>query len=180
MPKTKERKWKHWEHLRAGDILSSPVAAVRVDDPVRVAAETMAQRGISGLAVLDRGGKAVGVVSASDIVRYETTRRTIVLGERQYEKQVAEAGRRLSRGFHLEHIDDERVRSVMTPRIEIVKTDTPVTEVARVMACRKIHRVFVEERGRITGIVTAMDVVRCVGLPATPPRVSAPQMGRSR
>lgn len=154
---------KPWEHLRARDIMSHPVAVVRIDAPVREAAQIMARRGISGLAVLDRGRKAVGVISASDIVRYETTRRTIVLGEREYERFVNTAGQRMPRGFHIEHLDEEKVREVMTPRIVTIAADASLPQIARLMGKRRVHRTFVEENGRIVGIVTALDVARCVG-----------------
>lgn len=152
-----------WECLRARDVMSHPVWSVRAAAPVREAAETMSSHRVSGLAVLDRGGKAVGVISASDIVLYETTRSGVVMGDRQYERLVAKAGQQLRRGFQIARVDEEDVRSVMTPKIIMTPAETALAEVAALMHREHVHRVFVEENGRILGVVTSFDVIRCVG-----------------
>lgn len=155
-----------WE--RAEDIMSHPVAAVRADQTIREAAQVMATRGVSGVAVLDGNGRAVGILSASDIVRYETTRRTWVVGEEQYRRLRELAGRTLGKGAHLEHVEEERVREVMTPKIVKVPAAASVAFVAKVMDDQRIHRVLVEKQGRIAGIVTALDIARSVGRTAAP------------
>lgn len=170
---------KGWETLRARDVMASPVRSVRITDSVREAADSMARHRVSGLAVLDRGGRAVGVVTASDIVAYQGARRPVVLGETQYDEMVSEAGRQLRRGFHLETAEDERVRDIMTPRVIAIAADAPLAEVARRMHEEGVHRTFVEENGRIVGIVTAFDIARCIGREAAV-RAPAPRRAPRR
>lgn len=52
-----------------------------------------------------------------------------------------------------------RVEQVMERRPVTVAPSTPLLEVARLLAEHRIHRVLVEEGGRILGIVTSLDVI---------------------
>lgn len=154
--------------LRAGDIMSRPVLGVRLGDPVMEAGRKMAKHGISGLAVRDGKGRTVGVVSASDIVRYESSRACLVMGEQEYERLRDEAAVRISSGFHMERQDDEAVSEIMTPGVVTVPPQAPVGHVAWLMGQKRIHRVFVEEGGRVVGIVTALDVACAMGRTSAP------------
>lgn len=55
----------------AGDLMSRDVETVRADAPLREAAAKLAARGVHGLPVVDDGGRCVGVLSASDVARWE-------------------------------------------------------------------------------------------------------------
>jgi CBS domain-containing protein len=120
----------------------------------------MAERGVSGLAVLDDKGEAVGVVSASDIVRYETSRKTHVVSEVEYRRAHGRAREVLGEGFSLEHLDEDLVKDVMTPTIVTVGVDAGVAEMARLMSQKRIHRVFVREGPAVVGVITASDLAR--------------------
>jgi CBS domain-containing protein len=58
--------------VRAKDIMSAPLITVDLNAAVEEAAQIMARKGIKKLPVVD-GGKVVGVVSTSDIVRTSPT-----------------------------------------------------------------------------------------------------------
>lgn len=58
--------------VRAKDIMSAPLITVDLNAAVEEAAQIMARKGIKKLPVVD-GGKVVGVVSTSDIVRANPT-----------------------------------------------------------------------------------------------------------
>ena len=168
MESGKGRKVAAGRSLRAEDIMSHPVASVREDALIREAAKVMSDRGVSGLAVLDSAGKAVGVVSASDVVRHDSTRRTPVLSDRDYERLKSKAGDEAGCGVHLERIDDEPVAEIMTPRLVRAAPESSVGHLAWLMHQNRIHRVFIERAGRIVGLVTALDVARAVGEKAGP------------
>lgn len=156
------------ESLRASDVMSSPVLGIRPGDPVQKAAHKMAKHGVSALAVRDGKGRTVGVVSASDIVRYESSRTCLVMGEREYERLREEAAVRIGSGFHMERQDDEAVSEIMTPEVVAVPPEAAVGHVAWLMGQKRIHRVFVEKGGRVVGIVTALDVARALGRSSAP------------
>jgi len=58
--------------VRAKDIMSAPLITIDLNAAVEEAAQIMARKGIKKLPVVD-GGKVVGVVSTSDIVRTSPT-----------------------------------------------------------------------------------------------------------
>ena len=55
--------------MRAHQIMTRKVIAVKPDTPVSEAANIMLQRHVSGLPVVDGAGKLVGIVSEGDFMR---------------------------------------------------------------------------------------------------------------
>ncbi len=151
-----------WLEIRAGDVMSSPVAGVSAEASVREAARRMTVRGHGCLAVRDRKGRWVGVVSASDLVRSESRRRGVLLSQREYQglwNAPSGGGGRIL----LERVEDVSVRDVMTPVVVFAPAGASLGYVARVMSDRKIHRVFVTRGRSLAGVVTAFDIARAVG-----------------
>ena len=62
------------------------------------------------------------------------------------------------------HADGPQVRvdTLMTPTVFTARADVAVTVAARLMADGGLHRLFVEEHGKIIGIVTLTDIARLV------------------
>ena len=147
----------------ARDIMSRPVASVLEDVPVREAARVMADRGVSGLAVLDRKGRLVGVIRASDIVRYETTREALSMSEIDHRR--AKAGREFPDGLgaRLTRLNDETVKDIMTLAVTTASASATLSQLAHRMSEQRVHRVFIEEGGRLAGVVTAFDITRHLG-----------------
>lgn len=141
----------------AADIMRKDVVTVRDTATIRELAQLLLESGISGAPVVDASGKLVGVVSQTDLVR----------GVRE-EPQPHEApayhadlDRWLGRhGFQVEAPDFKVVREVMTPGAITAGAETPVTDLAKTMESRRVHRVIITRRKRIVGIVTSMDVLR--------------------
>lgn len=133
--------------VRAADIMSSPVALVSEGSPVREAAQIMNRRKISAVAVIDARGRATGLLAASDIVRFEPQHRCRVFGDR--------------RGYQVDCLGDAPVRRVMTRGLLTVPPTETVGEIARKMVENGVHRVIVSQKGRVVGVVTALDLARC-------------------
>ena len=66
----------------------------------------------------------------------------------------------------IRHIDrdDLRVAEVMTRQLITVDEDTPVNEIATLLAERHIKRVPVVQAGRVIGIVSRADIVQAVAM----------------
>ncbi|HXR64916.1 MAG TPA: CBS domain-containing protein [Ktedonobacteraceae bacterium] len=60
--------------------------------------------------------------------------------------------------------DDLKVAEVMSRQLFIVDEDTPVSEIAALLAERRIKRVPVVQAGRVVGIVSRADIVQAVAL----------------
>jgi CBS domain-containing protein len=52
----------------------------------------------------------------------------------------------------------------MTPRPLTISPDTEVKEAAQQMLYLEIHRLFVEQQGRLVGVISQSDIVRGVAL----------------
>ncbi len=120
------------------DIMTRGVVTVSMDATAKEIVAMLSKQGLSGVAVVSHEGEAVGIISEMDILK--------VIGKENWENLPAE--------------------SIMTPHIEIVKPTSTLSEAARVMSEKHIHRLLVfSERGvgasqRPVGIISASDIVR--------------------
>lgn len=66
----------------------------------------------------------------------------------------------------IRHIDrdDLKVAEVMSRQLLVVDEDTPVSEIASLLAERHIKRVPVVQAGRVVGIVSRADIVQAVAM----------------
>ncbi len=120
---------------------------------------------LSGAPVTD-GGKLVGVVSRSDVLRqliveraeseyaadYELAWGMLGGEERDVERWITDTA--------AEQLAGLKVKDAMIHDVKTVSPDTPVEDVARLMIDKGIHRVIVTDGGELAGIVTSMDLVR--------------------
>jgi CBS domain-containing protein len=59
-------------------------------------------------------------------------------------------------------LEEHAVGEIMTHKLLAVRPDAPVTEAARLMKQSGVHRVFVTEKHRIVGVVSAIDIAHAV------------------
>ena len=55
--------------MNVKDVMTSPVLSVELDSPILQAIRIMLQRHISGLPVIDKEGRLVGIVTEGDFLR---------------------------------------------------------------------------------------------------------------
>ena len=147
----------------AASLMTPNVLWVHQDMPVTELAEFLAENEISGVPVLDEEDEPVGVVSATDIAGTSRPEGGFVVDQSDPNFSV----RSFQEAFDAEEIrglriegDSRTVRDIMTPTIFTVPATTPVPEIAREMVAGHVHRLFVTRRGRIVGIISALDLVR--------------------
>lgn len=149
--------------LLARDIMNTRVLSVRDDMAVAEVAAFLVDHELSGAPVRDVGGKLVGVVSVTDVVR-----------------AAAEGGEGVARdqadpGFYVRGWDekwspdearalrvrgsDSTVADIMTPAVYTVPEDTPVSDLAEIMIDSHIHRLLVTRGGEVVGIVSTTDLL---------------------
>jgi CBS domain-containing protein len=103
---------------------------------------SLADAHVSGLPVVDGGGRVIGVVSTSDVLTAEA------------EVESQDARREL--------LENTAVRDIMTPRPFTVAPTEDVREAARQMLYADVHRLFVTENDHVIGIISTTDIVRAV------------------
>jgi CBS domain-containing protein len=152
--------------LLARDVMEPDVLSVSSNTSVVDLGDFLISHRIGGVPVVD-DGRLVGIVSRSDIVRAASLDRSLagmaLEGVEQDEFAPTEAPdpiellRTVSRS-----IEPRTVREIMVVETLTVAPDTPVTEVARILTSRHLHRVVVTEGGHVRGVITALDLVRLV------------------
>jgi len=147
----------------AAHLMTPHVLWVHQDMAVSELADFLAENEISGVPVLDENDEPVGVVSATDIAGTSRSDGDFAVDCSDPNFSV----RSFQDGFDVEEIrnlriegDSRTVRDIMTPTIFTVPATTPVSEIAREMVAGHVHRLFVTRRGRIVGIISALDLVR--------------------
>jgi CBS domain-containing protein len=144
--------------MKAKDIMTTDVVAVGPEDTVADIAALMHARRISGLPVVERDGRLVGIVSEDDLTR----RAEIGTDERprSWWLRLFASNDRLAGEFAKSH--GTRAHDVMTKDVVTVEEDTPVAEIATLLETRHIKRVPVVRAGKVVGIVSRANLVQAM------------------
>jgi CBS domain-containing protein len=143
--------------MKTRDVMTRPVVTVLPEAPLREVAALMLERRISGVPVVDRAGRVLGVVSEGDFLR------------RPEIESDAPSPRWLR--FFTSPEDEARdfikthgliAADVMSAPAVTVGADAPLATVARLMSGKGVKRLPVLEDDRLVGIVTRADVLRAV------------------
>jgi CBS domain-containing protein len=128
----------------AAEYMNSPVITLNETDSVLAAEEKLAMLRISALAVVDRDGGLVGVLSRTDLLR--VGRRRATNGKRQ----------------HTLALPNVPVRQVMTPSVEIITANTALNDAAKRMTRQNVHRLYISNDRRPEGVLSTKDLMQAV------------------
>jgi len=131
----------YFENTLAKDVMNPPVTVYEDDDIKKVIA-MMKNRGVSRVIVVDKDGKAVGILSISDIIRYFT-----------FKKERATRG---ERGEIEERLE---VKGLLSGKLIYVKPDDNLNKIIKILSDNKIFAVPVLEKEIPIGIITAKDIL---------------------
>jgi len=144
--------------LTAEDLMTSQVTTIPQDMPLRTAAHVLSQAHITGAPVVNGEGRCVGVLSATDFLRWAEAS-----GQGNGRCQVPVCVCSDWQMIETEFIPREEVRCHMTHDPVLVKPETRITHLARMMLDAHIHRVVVVDAARRPiGIVSSTDVLAAV------------------
>ncbi len=165
------------------DIMQREVVTVTPDTPLRELLRVLVRAQISGVPVVTERGEIVGVVSATDVVRFGAGDKEwdagavgwepLVLPGEEYDEDSAAPFFMVSARWGYpreEHADafpegvsDEyTVSNIMTPAVFTVEPSDTVDDAAKFLLRGRIHRALVVEGGRLKGIVTAFDLLKAL------------------
>jgi CBS domain-containing protein len=129
--------------MRVADLMQTNVRTAAPDAPVAEVVQAMADSHISGLPVVDSVGRILGVVSATDVLQ-----------------ATAEQGDATSRSRFFEHTS---AREIMTPIALTIEPDADVRQAAQQMLYGEVRRLFVEDEGRLVGVISQTDIAQAMG-----------------
>jgi CBS domain-containing protein len=129
------------------ELCTRDVAAVLDDAALDAAIRMLADRGVSALPVVDRGGEVVGIISEADVLRLQ-----LASDPRAHLRPATSASTVPW---------PETVREVMTPDPVTAHEGTDVAEVAHLMADTGWKSVpVVDDHRLLVGMVSRSDVIR--------------------
>jgi CBS domain-containing protein len=146
--------------VRARDIMNPDVIAVPSTMDLRDLAKLFLEKGITGAPVVDREGGLAGVISQTDLVYYNLTRGDELVLDSHFYQHARVEGQHIPKGFQIEDFNSGVVADVMTPVVHSVSETASVESVSRMMTRNHIHRVIVRKGRKVTGIISALDVLR--------------------
>src|SRR5579859_7249118 len=143
--------------MRAHEIMSRHVITISPDAPVTDAIKAMLSHHISGLPVVDSGGKLIGILSEGDFIRRVEVgtekRRGRWLGLLAGTEQVA-------LDFARQH--GRKVGQIMSPNPITIGEDTPLEQIVRLMEARNLKRFPVMRGEELIGMVTRADFLTAI------------------
>ena len=137
------------------DAMTRNVLSLNKFDDISNAVKLLAEKNISGLPVVDRENRVVGIISEADVVSMVGSRRAhtfkeilrSIVGHPLPERKMG----------HL-------VGDIMTSPAITVTPDTEISEAVRLMDGRRIRRLpVVDKDQRLVGLISRSDIVKAMG-----------------
>jgi CBS-domain-containing membrane protein len=141
--------------MRVRDAMTRDVLSVNKFDGINHAVKLLSEKNISGLPVVDRENRVVGIISEADVVSMVGSRRAhtfkeilrSIVGHPLPERKMG----------HL-------VGDIMTAPAVTVYIDTEISEAVRLMDGRRIRRLpVVDKDQRLVGLISRSDIVKAMG-----------------
>lgn len=139
----------------AREIMTTPAVACREEALFEEIAETLAERDISGMPVVDAEGEVVGVISERDLADALGGPMIRLAVRRHNHGPFMRDMRGMPEGTH-------QAKDVMTSPPLVVEADAPLSEVARLMRIHQVNRIPVVESSRLVGVVSRGDVLGAI------------------
>jgi CBS domain-containing protein len=133
--------------MLAKDIMTEAVISVTPDHSVRHAAQIMLDHRISGLPVIDGGGKIVGMLTEGDLLR-------------RTELGLSASARGLQDSANYIRTHSWRIGDVMTAGAITADENTPIGRLAAIMSASQIKRMPIVRDEKMIGIVSRADILR--------------------
>ena len=142
----------------ASDVMTRNLLTVTCGTPLREAIRLMLEHKISGLPVVDAGGRIEGILTEGDLLR-----RSEIATERRHWPWLdfLLGPGRMASDYVRTHgrVCDE----LMSRNVISVSPKTPLAEIVELMERRRIKRVPIIEDGALLGMVTRADLLAALG-----------------
>lgn len=148
------------ERTRLTEIIPLQTAVVRADMDLDSVAHVLLERGLNAVPVVDEHGGAIGVISKTDLLRYQQSEPPTYeptpddLGGTGFDGEL---------GLHLEQPSTAKVADAMTPVAYTLPETSTIARAAALMAFEHIQQIPVTgPDGAVVGTVGSTDILRWV------------------
>ena len=126
--------------MKVAELMTTDLQTITADATVAEAIVSLADRHVHGLPVLDKGtGRLIGVLSTSDVL------------------EAAAEWADTDESSHM--FSEKSVGDIMTFRPATSAPDDEVQTAAQQMLYLEVHRLFVEDEGKLVGVISQSDIV---------------------
>ena len=151
--------------MRAADIMTTDVITVGPDTPVPELATLLAERGISGVPVVDQD-RVIGIVSEGDLLHRAETG-TERRRQRRRFRWFAPHPQQEARDYLKSQ--GRIVKDIMTSEVISVSDTADLANVAELLETNRVKRVPVLHDGKVVGIISRANLIRALALVGTQP-----------
>lgn len=151
---------------QARDIMTRDVLTVYEGWSIKRLSDFFVKHGISGAPVIASDHQLVGVVSVTDIVRFDSMDKEDKAGlilEQVYPEYL---GQNIAEEMFSQiagNADQNcTVNSIMTREVISVDEHCNLATIARIMDEKKIRRIFVTREGTIAGVISTGNILKCL------------------
>lgn len=151
--------------IRAAEIMCSELLTVYEGWTIHRLAEFFINRQISAAPVIASDHELVGVVSVSDVFKFNNMNeegRTRALRNHYRDSCGQEINTDLLRQWVKNADRNCTVHQIMTPEVISIDAAATIEDVSELLLERRIHRVFVTVDNKIVGVITAMEALRAL------------------
>jgi len=146
--------------LSAKELMSTDVITVTGTTPVRELAKILSDNKISGAPVVDDQGRVIGVVTESDLIdqnkRVHIPTVVAILDSFLFLESPGKMEKELKKMTGI------LVEDIFAHQVITVQQDTPLDEVATLMAEKKVHTLPVLDGEKLVGVIGKSDIIRSI------------------
>jgi len=121
--------------MKVAELMQTNLKTISADSSLADAIVDLAEAQVSALPVIDRFGRAVGVLSTREVLKAESVS--------------------ISR--------EAKVLEIMAPWATTIDPDLDIRQAAQEMLYLNVQRLFVEYDGALVGVISQTDIVGAVG-----------------
>jgi len=140
--------------MKAREIMTKDLTGLSPEHSVKEALELLKKMRISGLPVIDKEGKLIGMLTEKEILSFVLPSYIGAVGRFIYEENPKSTRKKL------EELVKLKVSQLMRKEVVTTTEEATLREVARIMLIHKARRLpVVDKAGKIVGIVARPDVL---------------------
>lgn len=145
--------------LKAKDIMTTNVITVKSDITVGELSNILLKNKVSGVPVVNKEDKLIGIVTEADIIKDN-----VKIQFPFYFDPLMVSAYIVDFEKYNENVKDylnTKVEDIMSQRVKTASPQTPINEIANIMANSKVNRVpIIDDDRKVVGIVTRADVIK--------------------
>lgn len=144
--------------LKAKDILTKDVIKVGKDMLIKDLSERFVKHRVSGFPVVDENDNLVGVVTEKDLIDQNKSLHMPTVIALFDAVIYLESNKKFKE--EVKRFTGTRVQDIYTPKAITVTMETPLADIASIMADKNIHTLPVVDNDLMVGVIGKIDLIR--------------------